>query len=775
MKFLLPTLFLAALREAASADGQSSTIRGQQHQRGLEETSLVTVGNNGNPKNAFPLGRCQGDCDKDKDCSGNLVCFRRDGQEEVPGCTNQGEAGDDYCTDRPSSTYLARGYMKPLGLCVGHCEKDEHCEGDLVCFKRKSFDPVPGCDGDGDKGKDYCILLDAVTPPPTPPPTASDFLELCDDSLQDLDLSQAFEPLHVPPQIYPDANGLTEVTLVYNLVNYEGPAYRTILRQYNNIAPGPTIHVEAGGRLELKLINCLTLPLGFSGPESKNLYHVPNTTNLHTHGPHVSGEAPSDFIFANIGPQEMYQYEYDFDDNHMPGTFWYHPHFHGSTSLQTGQGTAGMIIMDEKVDYEIPDSIKNMPEIQMVFQHMTLDILRDAARISQDGITDWVDMNFEITNTSTDLTNFMLVNMQFLPKITMEVGKWYRWRMVMSSIRESLAFLSQSGNCEIHLLAKDGIFLSDAPRKVPEVMLSPGNRADVAVRCSAVGQEFMNITDLDFKEGFGKFDPNIQFDEESIEVVDPNIPDLVGTFADPEAQPTIFIIDVTNTDDDLVPFGQDVPTPCYLVDLRNLEEDQIDGKFSNKYGCKTKEPGGWPHAWAPEDKCGVYGPYGRGDISDEAEPSPDSSLIGWTNSSVYINDFEVGTVQEIELKFIKFHPYHQHISPFQLQKIFDFTDPTETRESDPDSPLAESVKTWYQVGDWHDTLQLPAKWDLTSVLMRFQADLFTGKMVQHCHLLFHEDQGMMAQYKITGEEFTTWPGAREINPTCIEASSVPAK
>ena len=69
MKFLHPTLFLAALREAASADGQSSTIRGQQHQRGLEETSLVTVGNNWTPNNAFPLGRCQGDCDKDSDCS----------------------------------------------------------------------------------------------------------------------------------------------------------------------------------------------------------------------------------------------------------------------------------------------------------------------------------------------------------------------------------------------------------------------------------------------------------------------------------------------------------------------------------------------------------------------------------------------------------------------------------------------------------------------------------------------------------------------------------
>ena len=29
---------------------------------------LITVGNNRNPAEAFPLGLCQGDCDNDNDC-----------------------------------------------------------------------------------------------------------------------------------------------------------------------------------------------------------------------------------------------------------------------------------------------------------------------------------------------------------------------------------------------------------------------------------------------------------------------------------------------------------------------------------------------------------------------------------------------------------------------------------------------------------------------------------------------------------------------------------
>lgn len=48
------------------------------------------------------LDRCQGDCDRDKDCLGGLICFRRevDSPTTIPGCL--GEAfvgGEDYCAD----------------------------------------------------------------------------------------------------------------------------------------------------------------------------------------------------------------------------------------------------------------------------------------------------------------------------------------------------------------------------------------------------------------------------------------------------------------------------------------------------------------------------------------------------------------------------------------------------------------------------------------------------------------------------------------------------
>ena len=63
---------------------------------GATTTTLRVVGNNGSPASRFPMGACQGDCDSDNDCLGRLVCFKRQGNEPVPGCIGTGVAGTDY-------------------------------------------------------------------------------------------------------------------------------------------------------------------------------------------------------------------------------------------------------------------------------------------------------------------------------------------------------------------------------------------------------------------------------------------------------------------------------------------------------------------------------------------------------------------------------------------------------------------------------------------------------------------------------------------------------
>ena len=67
----------------------------------------------------------------------------------------------------------------------------------------------------------------------------------------------------------------------------------------------------------------------------------------------------------------------------------------------------------------------------------------------------------------------------------------------------------------------------------------------------------------------------------------------------------------------------------------------------------------------------------------------------------------------------------------------------------------------------HDTLISPNN----ALNVRFQTDKFTGKMVLHCHILEHEDEGMMATFQITGTEGALYTGAESIDATCYRGAS----
>jgi hypothetical protein len=53
----------------------------------------------------------------------------------------------------------------PLGVCEGDCDEDAHCAGDLICFQREKHQPVPGCRGSDGTRNDYCIDPSALNTP----------------------------------------------------------------------------------------------------------------------------------------------------------------------------------------------------------------------------------------------------------------------------------------------------------------------------------------------------------------------------------------------------------------------------------------------------------------------------------------------------------------------------------------------------------------------------------------------------------------------------------
>ncbi|WP_420360335.1 multicopper oxidase domain-containing protein, partial [Agrobacterium vitis] len=50
-------------------------------------------------------------------------------------------------------------------------------------------------------------------------------------------------------------------------------------------------------------------------------------------------------MLLSINPGMKFEYEYNIPVDHPAGTFWYHPHRHGSTALQVGSGMAGALII----------------------------------------------------------------------------------------------------------------------------------------------------------------------------------------------------------------------------------------------------------------------------------------------------------------------------------------------------------------------------------------------------------------------------------------------
>ena len=80
-------------------------------------------------------------------------------------------------------------------------------------------------------------------------------------------------------------------------------------------------------------------------------YRMSDTSNLHLHGVHISPKEPQDFVKLQIEPGMGYDYEYKIPANHMPGSFWLHTHFHGSTTIQVGGGAALALIIADPIGY----------------------------------------------------------------------------------------------------------------------------------------------------------------------------------------------------------------------------------------------------------------------------------------------------------------------------------------------------------------------------------------------------------------------------------------
>lgn len=152
------------------------------------------------------------------------------------------------------------------------------------------------------------------------------------------------------------------------------------LRGYNGQVPGPLMTISPGKPFRVHFKNSLT-NRGGGPPVHVHNVDVPHDfegSNLHMHGldtePHLfdpigTTDPKAKMISIKPGGGE-FNYAFKIPADHPPGLYWYHPHQHGSTAVQAVSGMAGPVIVKGPID-EVPE-IKAARDIVLAIQDIGL-------------------------------------------------------------------------------------------------------------------------------------------------------------------------------------------------------------------------------------------------------------------------------------------------------------------------------------------------------------------------------------------------------------------
>ncbi|HEY1213426.1 MAG TPA: multicopper oxidase family protein [Bryobacteraceae bacterium] len=168
-----------------------------------------------------------------------------------------------------------------------------------------------------------------------------------------------------------------EITLEakWKIMTIDG--HKVKVRAYNDTIPGPLIKTKAGKTLNIRVKNLLTPYDSKDWGGDMNVPHLLDHTNLHLHGldvaPHIFeplGTCDVTAAMISIAPGEYKDYPFVIPPDQSPGLNWYHPHAHGSTAVQAVSGMAGGLVILGAID-EVPE-IKAAKDHYLVLQDIGL-------------------------------------------------------------------------------------------------------------------------------------------------------------------------------------------------------------------------------------------------------------------------------------------------------------------------------------------------------------------------------------------------------------------
>jgi FtsP/CotA-like multicopper oxidase with cupredoxin domain len=466
-----------------------------------------------------------------------------------------------------------------------------------------------------------------------------------------------------------------------------------------------------------------------------------------------------------------------------PGTHWYHAHKHGSTAINVMDGMTGAFIIEGQYDEDLNAdyreyvleggrrwNARSQPVLVLNQLGSTLNLLSSGALAGPPGVP-------------------FAVNGRISPIAHMQLGEVQLWRIVNTSARNAAYFMAPEGFNWLQV-AQDGVQFPESryqsvrnPANPTKRLyqnrpfyLAPGNRVDLLVQAP--------MTPV-------KADVRIQTVMARSEVkptpVKPN---------DNDPKPGTVLMTVSVSGDPMTlkgepaqmpfPLQARAPTqPKFLTDITDQEwakSNYIRKEF--KFASTKADGAGFTqhtiNGHQFKDGAAADVPVTLGNVEEW-------KIINTTATST--TPFQ-GSID---------HPFHIHINPFQITEVFDpnenLMDPEtgsleaqlvdNTTQPVPRYVTAEKDKnpkfkdrqcvldpnnesTWSVAGAcgpqqptsnliWWDVFAIPsgrAVADTNKVIpgyfkMRSRFVDYPGVYVMHCHILVHEDRGMMFTVEVT--------------------------
>ncbi|MGE8399063.1 MAG: multicopper oxidase family protein [Burkholderiales bacterium] len=542
-----------------------------------------------------------------------------------------------------------------------------------------------------------------------------------------------------------------------------------------DVTPGDTVRITLNNKLKVK--DDQPCSAHSAEPDKPQCF---NSTNLHSHGLWVSPAGNSDNVLLSINPQISFQYEYNIPADHPAGTFWYHPHRHGSTALQVASGMAGALIIhgsrlpSGQANGDIDTLLKSADGQAFTERLLVLQQIPYACKgvktdpVTGDKSVDWqcdpgevgvVEDFAQFTPKSWGQSGrYTSINGQVQPIFDKaRTGQVERWRLVHAGIRDTIklefrkladsalqksnagvaaadadAFVSQQcvgEPVDYQVIAADGLTLGQA-QTLSQVTLQPGYRNDLLMLFPQAGRYCVVDAAQTANGGVSQAASGRQIlgfvdVEQGTEVKDSN------------AYLTQVLVDSAQ---------RNMPSDVQSQIVNDLKSGMKLTRFVPHESVRDEEVKD-----RPEERLMFY-------INRDDEKNPKFE-VGTSMDDV--KPYEPGTINRhltlgtaqtwVLSSGYASHPFHIHVNPFQVVKIIgpDGTDLSEPGAIDPTDPTDKQYAGLK--GVWKDTLFVkgPDKQGRPYTLYtRTRYERYIGEFVLHCHILDHEDQGMMQNVSI---------------------------